>query len=64
VRRAIRLRGQFAYSRADFARAVEILGEGDLDLRWLSDAPLAEGAQAFANLVERPDKFSKVLLTP
>ena len=28
VRRAIRLRGQFAYSRADFARAVELLAEG------------------------------------
>jgi threonine dehydrogenase-like Zn-dependent dehydrogenase len=64
VRRAIALRGQFAYSRADFARAVEILAEGDLDLRWLSDAPLADGAQAFANLVERPAEYSKVLLSP
>jgi len=64
VRRAIRLRGQFAYSRADFARAIDILGEGDLDLRWLSDARLADGAQAFANLVERPAEFAKVLLTP
>jgi threonine dehydrogenase-like Zn-dependent dehydrogenase len=64
VRRAIRLRGQFAYSRADFARAVAILAEGDLDLGWLSDAALADGAQAFANLVARPAEFSKVLLTP
>jgi threonine dehydrogenase-like Zn-dependent dehydrogenase len=64
VRRAIHIRGQFAYSRAEFRRAVEILGERDLDLGWLSDAPLAEGAQAFADLVERPARFSKVLLTP
>jgi threonine dehydrogenase-like Zn-dependent dehydrogenase len=64
VRRAISLRGQFAYSRADFARAVEILAEGDLELGWLSDAPLAEGARAFANLVERPAEYSKVLLSP
>jgi threonine dehydrogenase-like Zn-dependent dehydrogenase len=64
VRRAIRLRGQFAYSRAEFARAVEILAEGDLELDWLSDAALADGAQAFADLVERPAAFSKVLLTP
>ena len=64
VRRAINLRGQFAYSRADFARAVDILADGDLDLSWLSDAALADGAQAFANLVERPDEFSKVLLAP
>jgi threonine dehydrogenase-like Zn-dependent dehydrogenase len=64
VRRAIRLRGQFAYSRADFQAAVDILAEGDLDLSWLTDAALAEGARAFANLVERPAEYSKVLLTP
>jgi threonine dehydrogenase-like Zn-dependent dehydrogenase len=64
VRRAITVRGQFAYSRAEFAGAVGILAESDLDLGWLSDAALAEGAQAFANLVERPAEFSKVLLTP
>jgi threonine dehydrogenase-like Zn-dependent dehydrogenase len=63
VRRAITLRGQFAYSRADFARAVEVLGEGELELGWLSDAPLADGARAFANLVDRPAEYSKVLLT-
>ena len=64
VRRAIRIRGQFAYSRADFARAVELLAEGDLDLTWTTDMSLAEGAQAFANLVERPAEFSKVVLQP
>ena len=64
VRRAISVRGQFAYSRNDFARAVEILADEDLDLSWLSDARLADGAQAFADLVERPGEFSKILLTP
>jgi threonine dehydrogenase-like Zn-dependent dehydrogenase len=64
VRRSIRLRGQFAYTRADFQQAVEILAEGELDLSWLTDAPLAEGAQAFADLVERPAQFSKVVLAP
>jgi threonine dehydrogenase-like Zn-dependent dehydrogenase len=58
------VRGQFAYSRRDFARAVEILAEGDLDLGWISDAALADGAEAFANLVGRPGDYSKVLLTP
>jgi threonine dehydrogenase-like Zn-dependent dehydrogenase len=62
VRRAIRLRGQFAYSRADFAGAVEILAEGDLELGWLSEAPLAEGAGSFAGLVDRPAEHVKVLL--
>jgi threonine dehydrogenase-like Zn-dependent dehydrogenase len=64
VRRSIRLFGQFAYSRPEFSRALEILAEGDLDLGWLSDADLADGAQAFANLVERPAEYSKVLLAP
>jgi threonine dehydrogenase-like Zn-dependent dehydrogenase len=64
VRRSISVRGQFAYARADFARAVEILAEGDLDLSWVSDAPLAAGARAFADLVERPAEQAKVLLVP
>jgi len=64
VRRAIRLRGQFAYTRADFAHAVEILAEGDLALDWLATAPLADGAAAFANLVDRPAEYTKVLLAP
>jgi threonine dehydrogenase-like Zn-dependent dehydrogenase len=64
VRRAIALRGQFAYSRADFATAVEILAEGDLDLDWLSWADLADGADAFANLVDRPSQYTTVILRP
>jgi len=64
VRRAIRLRGQFAYSRAEFARAVEILAAGELDLSWTSDAPLADGARAFRDLVDRPAELSKVVLRP
>ncbi len=64
VRRAIILRGQFGYTRAEFARALAILAEGDLALDWLSTAPLAEGADAFANLVDRPAEYAKVLLTP
>ena len=64
VRRAITLRGQFAYTRDEFARALAILAEGDLALDWLSTAPLSEGADAFANLVDRPAEYAKVVLTP
>ena len=64
VRRAVTLRGQFAYSRAEFARALELLADGDLDVDWLEEAPLAEGAQAFARLVEKPDRHAKILLRP
>jgi threonine dehydrogenase-like Zn-dependent dehydrogenase len=64
VRRAVTLRGQFAYTRAEFARALEVLAEGDLPLDWLSTVPLSEGAEAFANLVDRPAEFAKVVLAP
>ena len=64
VRRAIHLRGQFAYTRDEFARALAILAEGDLPLDWLSTSPLAEGAEAFADLVDRPAEHTKVLLAP
>jgi 2-desacetyl-2-hydroxyethyl bacteriochlorophyllide A dehydrogenase len=62
VRRAVHVRGQFAYSRADFATALDVLAAGDLDLAWVDEAPLEDGAQAFANLVDRPAEFSKVVL--
>jgi threonine dehydrogenase-like Zn-dependent dehydrogenase len=64
VRRAIAVRGQFAYSRADFADAVAVLGAGDLPLDWIQEAPLDAGAEAFANLVDRPAEYAKVLLRP
>src|SRR5262245_31853145 len=64
VRRAITLRGQFAYTRAEFQRAVDVLAEGDLPLDWLETAPLAQGAEAFANLVDRPAEYAKIVLAP
>jgi threonine dehydrogenase-like Zn-dependent dehydrogenase len=64
VRRAVTLRGQFAYTRAEFARALDVLAQSDLPLDWLRTAPLAEGADAFANLVDRPAEYTKVILTP
>lgn len=64
VRRAITLRGQFGYSRSDFAEAVEILANDELDMGWVEEMPLDQGGQAFENLTERPAEFSKVLLRP
>jgi threonine dehydrogenase-like Zn-dependent dehydrogenase len=64
VRRAIRMRGQFAYSRAEFAAALDVLADGDLDLSWIDEAPLDGGVEAFANLVDRPSEFTKVILRP
>lgn len=64
VRGSIHLRGQFAYSRADFAEAVEILSVGDLDLAWVVERSLSDGVRAFADLVDNPAEFTKVLLRP
>ena len=62
VRRSITLRGQFAYSRADFAAALAALAEGGLELGWIARMPLEQGARAFADLVDRPAEVTKVVL--
>ena len=64
VRRGISLRGQFAYSRAEFSAALAILEDPTLDLGWLSMRSLADGALAFALLVEQPERYVKMLLAP
>jgi L-iditol 2-dehydrogenase len=67
VRRGIRQRGQFAYSRADFAQALALLAGDDLDLReaeWITRTPLDEGAAAFTRLAEEPEGYIKILLVP
>ena len=64
VRRAIRLRGHFAYSRADFQEALDILSDPNPAFDWIDEVPLGDGPEAFANLVDRPARFTKVLLRP
>jgi threonine dehydrogenase-like Zn-dependent dehydrogenase len=64
VRRAIRVRGHFAYSRADFSAALDLLNDPSLSLDWIDEVPLSEGSGAFANLAEHPAQFIKVLLRP
>lgn len=64
VRRTIRVRGHFAYSRADFETALDVLSDPSLGFEWVDEAPLSEGHVAFANLAERPAQFIKVLLRP
>ncbi len=62
VRRSIRMRGQFAYSRADFEQALRLLGADRLDLSWASTEPLSAGADAFRRLVEEPAENFKIVL--
>ena len=57
--------GSFAYSPANFARALELLEAGAIRLApWIHEAPLAEGGRWFERLVEAPGDVSKVLLVP
>ena len=62
VRRAITLRGHYAYTRADFDAALGMLAEHPPDLDWLTLMPLDEGAEAFRRLVEEPAATIKALL--
>ena len=62
VRRAIVVRGHFAYTRADFANALRMLAERPPPDDWVEVLPLREGADAFARLSESPPRATKILL--
>jgi threonine dehydrogenase-like Zn-dependent dehydrogenase len=62
VRRGVRMRGQFAYSRDHFAQALAALESESLDIDWCLTQPLSEGAAAFQRLVEEPAQYTKILL--
>ena len=62
VREGLTLRGHYAYTRADFEQAVEVLADDPPPLDWVTTMPLDEGARGFAGLTDRPDAFAKVVL--
>jgi len=62
VRQGITLRGHYAYSRDDFLAAAQLVATIDLPTGWTTDYPLAEGAQAFADLVGEPERVTKAIL--
>lgn len=65
IRGEINVKGSFAYSPANFARALKLLGAGAIRLDpWIHEAPLGEGGAWFERLIEAPGDVSKVLLTP
>lgn len=65
IRREIEVRGCFAYSPANFARAVELLVANQIRLDpWIVEAPLAEGGKWFDRLIDAPGNVAKVLLVP
>ena len=64
VRRSLRLRGHFAYTRAEFAEALALLAEERLASDWLQVMPLEDGLAAFSRLADTPDGAAKILLRP
>jgi 2-desacetyl-2-hydroxyethyl bacteriochlorophyllide A dehydrogenase len=56
--------GSYAWGDADFARAIELVTQGALDVdRWLTTMQLADGQRAFQELVGGAGHF-KVVLVP
>lgn len=65
IRSEISTKGAFAYTPANFARALQLLGQDRINLDpWIHEAPLAEGGQWFDRLLDAPGDVSKVLLVP
>lgn len=65
IRSEITAVGSFAYTPANFARALELLAAGAIRLDpWVHEAPLDEGGTWFERLIEAPGDVSKVLLKP
>ena len=65
IRREIVVRGCFAYTPANFAKAIEQLAAGKIRLDpWIVEAPLPEGGHWFDRLIDEPGDVAKVLLVP
>lgn len=62
VRGGIGLRGHYAYTAGDFADAARLLHEHPLPTDWLTEVPLADTARGIQDLLERPDRTTKVLV--
>ncbi len=65
IRGEIHVKGAFAYSPANFAVALQLLAENQVQLDpWIVEAPLEEGNRWFERLIHAPGNVSKVLLVP
>jgi threonine dehydrogenase-like Zn-dependent dehydrogenase len=63
VRRGLTLRGSYAYTPADYDRALELLLDGRAGLGTLEDVlPLDAGPDVFAELASGPSERLKVFL--
>jgi L-iditol 2-dehydrogenase len=66
VRREITLMGSFAYTKANFTKAINMLAAGKIKVSedWLEHRHLSDCAVTFAELVDKPPAVSKIVLRP
>ena len=65
IRREIQAKGSFAYSPANFTKALDLLAQGAVGLDpWMIEAPLQDGDKWFNRLIDAPGNVAKVLLVP
>jgi threonine dehydrogenase-like Zn-dependent dehydrogenase len=63
IRKEHRVAMSFAYTPADFERALKLLVGGEIDLRpWTQELPLEEGQRAFDRMTKEPGETLKMLL--
>jgi L-idonate 5-dehydrogenase len=63
IRKEHRVAMSFAYTPADFERALKLLTAGEIDLRpWTVELPLEEGQQAFDRMTKEPGETLKMML--
>jgi 2-desacetyl-2-hydroxyethyl bacteriochlorophyllide A dehydrogenase len=63
IRKEHRVAMSFAYTPADFARALQLLVDGEIDLSpWTVELPLEQGQQAFERMTSAPGETLKMLL--
>lgn len=65
VRKEFGLKGSFAYTDDDFARALAMVGSGtiDLDGDWLDVRSMEHTKQAFDEQIDGPAQYPKIVLT-
>lgn len=66
VRQEITIQGSFSYTPSDFAWAMDLLTSGIVapDADWIQVRPLADGAAAFAGLIDGTISTPKIILRP
>jgi threonine dehydrogenase-like Zn-dependent dehydrogenase len=63
IRKEHRVAMSFAYTPADFERALKLLVDGEIDLSpWTVEMPLEEGQQAFDRMTTAPGDTLKMVL--